>query len=80
MLVVAAAAAHFAAVAFYVSPAVDGPPVGASSRSAAEALGSLEVSEPTAAELGPIGPVLAAAFLDDPVWTAIGPRPAATGR
>ena len=29
---------------------------------------------PTAAELGPVGPVLAAAFLDDPVWVAIGPR------
>ncbi len=59
---------------------LSGPPVGALEPLGSRGAGSLEVSEPTAAELGPIGPVLAAAFLDDPVWTAIGPRPAATGR
>jgi len=33
-----------------------------------------EVRAPTRGEIGPIGPVLAAAFLDDPVWAAVGPR------
>ena len=50
-----------------------------SSRSGSRGAGRARRLRATAAELGPIGPVLAAAFLDDPVWTAIGPRPAATG-
>jgi GNAT superfamily N-acetyltransferase len=36
--------------------------------------GPVEVAAPTRAELAAIGPVLARAFLDDPVWSTIGPR------
>jgi ribosomal protein S18 acetylase RimI-like enzyme len=34
----------------------------------------ITISTPSRGELGAIGPVLAAAFLDDPVWVASGPR------
>ncbi len=38
------------------------------------AAGPVEVSAPTRAELAAVGPLLARAFLDDPVWSSIGPR------
>ncbi len=34
----------------------------------------LQISDPAPAELRKVATVLAAAFVDDPVWTAIGPR------
>lgn len=40
----------------------------------AAALTGIEVRAPAAPELAPAGSVLAAAFVDDPVWTAVGPR------
>lgn len=40
-----------------------------------EPAAAIEIHPPASrAEVGPIGPVLAAAFLDDPVWIGIGPR------
>jgi GNAT superfamily N-acetyltransferase len=38
------------------------------------ALTEIEVRAPVGPELAAAGPVLAAAFVDDPVWTAVGPR------
>jgi GNAT superfamily N-acetyltransferase len=57
------------------TPAAAPQPIAEPERAAAPGAPRAEISEPAGrSELGDVARVLAAAFIDDPVWTAIGPH------